>query len=163
MSPTPKVTAASSLMKWLLAIVMTAIVTRMLLFPAGVFQSKVPSEADAEKVRFAEKLNPHQPVQRPIIPPRGDYGEQWSAFGTCGTAGTRRLDCHNSCSGSHRYRTRPAVRHLLTTSSSGRWLWGRLVMATRTCEFQSVRKFCEDRSPFIVVQTGHAVPPRRHH
>jgi hypothetical protein len=72
-SPTPKVTAASSLMKWLLAIVMTAIVTRILLFLAVVFQSKVSSEADAEKVRFAEGLNPHQPVQRPVIPPRGEY------------------------------------------------------------------------------------------
>ena len=47
MSQAPKVTAALSLMKWLLAIVMTGVVTIMLLFLAGVFHSKVPSEVGA--------------------------------------------------------------------------------------------------------------------
>ena len=54
MSPAPKVTAALSLMKWLLAIVMTGVVTVMLLFLAGVFHSKVPSEVGATTTRSAE-------------------------------------------------------------------------------------------------------------
>ena len=54
MSQAPKVTAALSLMKWLLAIVMTGVVTIMLLFLAGVFQSKVPSEVGATTTRSAE-------------------------------------------------------------------------------------------------------------
>lgn len=56
MSPPPKAGAASTVMKWLLAVAMTAIVTVMLLFLAGVFHSKVPSEADAAKGRSAEGL-----------------------------------------------------------------------------------------------------------
>ncbi len=54
MSQAPKVTAALSLMKWLLAIVMTGVVTIMLLFLAGVFHSKVPSEVGATTTRSAE-------------------------------------------------------------------------------------------------------------
>jgi RND family efflux transporter MFP subunit len=54
MSPAPKVTAALSLMKWLLAIVMTGVVAVMLLFLAGVFHSKVPSEVGATTTRSAE-------------------------------------------------------------------------------------------------------------
>lgn len=54
MPPAPKVTAALSLMKWLLAIVMTGVVTIMLLFLAGVFHSKVPSEVGATTTRSAE-------------------------------------------------------------------------------------------------------------
>ena len=54
MSQAPKVTAALSLMKWLLAIVMTGVVTVMLLFLAGVFHSKVPSEVGATTTRSAE-------------------------------------------------------------------------------------------------------------
>ncbi|MFO0975408.1 MAG: efflux RND transporter periplasmic adaptor subunit [Planctomycetaceae bacterium] len=56
MSPTPKVAATSSLMKWLLALVMTAIVTLMLLFLAGVFHRKVPSEAVPMTTRSADGL-----------------------------------------------------------------------------------------------------------
>jgi membrane fusion protein (multidrug efflux system) len=56
MSPTPKVTAASSLMKWLLAVSMTAVVTVMLLFLAGVFHNKVPSNVAEGKKRSAEGL-----------------------------------------------------------------------------------------------------------
>jgi RND family efflux transporter MFP subunit len=56
MSPTPKVTAASSLMKWLLAVAMTAVVTVMLLFLAGVFHNKVPSDVAEGKKRSAEGL-----------------------------------------------------------------------------------------------------------
>ena len=44
MSPAPKVTAASSLMKWLLAVMMAAVVTVMLLFLPGVFHSKATSD-----------------------------------------------------------------------------------------------------------------------
>lgn len=54
MSHAPKVTAALSLMKWLLAIVMMGVVTIMLLFLAGVFHSKVPSEVGATTTRSAE-------------------------------------------------------------------------------------------------------------
>ena len=54
MSPTPKVAAASSLMKWLLALVMTAIVALMLLFLAGVFHRKVPSEPGPATTRSAD-------------------------------------------------------------------------------------------------------------
>ena len=56
MSQAPKVTAALSLMKWLLAIVMTGVVTVLLLFLAGVFHSKVPSEVGATTPRSAEGL-----------------------------------------------------------------------------------------------------------
>lgn len=56
MSPAPKVTAASSLMKWLLAVMMAAVVTVMLLFLAGVFHSKVPSDVAEGKKRSAEGL-----------------------------------------------------------------------------------------------------------
>jgi membrane fusion protein (multidrug efflux system) len=56
MSPAPKVTAASSVMKWLLAVAMTAVVTVMLLFLAGVFHSKVPSDVAEGKKRSAEGL-----------------------------------------------------------------------------------------------------------
>ncbi len=64
MSPQTKVAAgaskfskiASSVSKWLLAIVMAAMVTLMLLFLAGVFHRKVPSEAAAEVTRSADGL-----------------------------------------------------------------------------------------------------------
>ncbi len=56
MSPPPKDGAASTVMKWLLAVAMTAIVTLMLLFLAGVFHGKVPSEADAAKGRSVKGL-----------------------------------------------------------------------------------------------------------
>ena len=56
MSQAPKVTAALSLMKWLLAIVMAGVVTVLLLFLAGVFHSKVPSEVGATTPRSAEGL-----------------------------------------------------------------------------------------------------------
>ncbi len=46
----------SSLSKWLLALVMTAIVTLMLLFLAGVFHSKVPSGSAEEVTRSAQRL-----------------------------------------------------------------------------------------------------------
>jgi len=56
MSSAPKVTAASSLMKWLMAVAMTVVVTVMLLFLAGVFHSKVPSDVAEGKKRSAEGL-----------------------------------------------------------------------------------------------------------
>jgi RND family efflux transporter MFP subunit len=56
MSPAPEITAASSLMKWLLAVMMAAVVTVMLLFLAGVFHSKVPSDVAEGKKRSAEGL-----------------------------------------------------------------------------------------------------------
>jgi membrane fusion protein (multidrug efflux system) len=52
----PKNAVASKLMKWLLAVVMTAIVTLMLFFLAGVFHSKVPSEVLVVNTRSAEGL-----------------------------------------------------------------------------------------------------------
>ena len=48
--------ALSGASKWLLALFMTAVVTLMLLFLAGVFHSKVPSESVAEVTRSAEGL-----------------------------------------------------------------------------------------------------------
>ena len=41
---------------WLLALVMTAIVILMLMYLAGVFHSKVPSESAAEVTRSADGL-----------------------------------------------------------------------------------------------------------
>lgn len=54
-------------MKWLLALVMTAVVTLMLLFLAGVFHSKVPSDAAGAKTRSAEGLQtvPARRLKRP--------------------------------------------------------------------------------------------------
>jgi len=54
MSPTPKVAATSSLMKWLLALVMIAIVSLMLLFLAGVFHRKVPPQSGPMTTRSAD-------------------------------------------------------------------------------------------------------------
>jgi RND family efflux transporter MFP subunit len=56
MSPPPKAGAASTVMKGLLAIAMTVVVTVMLLFLAGVFHSKVPSDVAEGKKRSAEGL-----------------------------------------------------------------------------------------------------------
>jgi membrane fusion protein (multidrug efflux system) len=64
MSPPAKASAGSlsppkgpsRLYKWLLALAMTAVVTLMLLFHAGVFHEKVPSEAMVEVSRSAEGL-----------------------------------------------------------------------------------------------------------
>ena len=55
MSPSQKTAAASSLLKWLLAVVMTAVVTLMLLFLAGVFHSKVPSDVPEMKTPSADE------------------------------------------------------------------------------------------------------------
>ena len=54
MSSPPKAGAASNALKWLLAVAMTGVVTVMLLFLAGVFHSKVPSEVGATTTRSAE-------------------------------------------------------------------------------------------------------------
>jgi RND family efflux transporter MFP subunit len=56
MSPPPKAGAASTVMKGLLAVAMTVVVTVMLLFLAGVFHSKVPSDVAEGKKRSAEGL-----------------------------------------------------------------------------------------------------------
>jgi multidrug efflux pump subunit AcrA (membrane-fusion protein) len=56
MSSPPKAGAASNALKWLLAIVMTGVVTVMLLFLAGVFHSKVPSDVAEGKKRSAVGL-----------------------------------------------------------------------------------------------------------
>lgn len=56
MTSSTKPKAVRQLLKWSLAIVMTAIVTLMLLFLAGVFHSKVPSETSASETRSAEGL-----------------------------------------------------------------------------------------------------------
>ena len=67
MSQPPKAAAASILMKWLLAIVMTVVVTLMLLFLAGVFHSKVPSEVTEGDTRSVEGLQsvPARLLKRP--------------------------------------------------------------------------------------------------
>jgi len=56
MSPLPKAAAASSSMKWLLAIVMTAVVTLMLLFLAGVFHAKVPMKSQSAASQSVDDL-----------------------------------------------------------------------------------------------------------
>lgn len=56
MSPLPNALASPRLHKWLLAIVMTAIVTFMLLFLAGVFHSKVPLKTGKLKTRSTEGI-----------------------------------------------------------------------------------------------------------